>query len=125
MSEGVALRLPLPGAVVTCFVTGSGISPPRIWGPSDQSVLMIEFIALEWTDRLSPATFAASRMDALRRRRRTAIAALRGYAHCCRPQLRQATAIPAVAAAVATAMNASPITRKVVEIFSFASAPAS
>jgi hypothetical protein len=33
VSEYVALRLPLPGVVVTCLVTGSGVPPPRIWFP--------------------------------------------------------------------------------------------
>jgi len=38
VSEYVALRLPLPGVVVT----GSEISPPRIWLPVNQTVYTIE-----------------------------------------------------------------------------------
>ncbi len=42
VSEYVALRLPLPGVVVTGVVTGSEISPPRIWLPVNQTVYTIE-----------------------------------------------------------------------------------
>jgi hypothetical protein len=47
MSEYVALCPPLPGVVVTCLVTGSGIPPIRIWGPFDQISIDNRIIALE------------------------------------------------------------------------------
>ena len=60
VSECVALRLPLPGVVVTCFVTGSGFLPKNFGSPRSRWLRQIS-LALPAAPGLA-ATRAAAEM---------------------------------------------------------------